>query len=130
MFVTADDNKTSNKHVEAGINVVLGRGFNSRRLHSTRPSTASLMAGRTWRVRLHSRQATFGRVECPEVSVLAHPRAFVISVSAIESPATLTCPAVAKLIQLAIARNPVPFAKSTRGPVVNHQDRAKTAFLQ
>ena len=33
-------------HVEAVISVILGRGFNSLRLHSTRPSTASLMAGR------------------------------------------------------------------------------------
>ena len=38
--------KTSTMHVEAAIPVVLGRGFNSLRLHSTRPSTASLMAGR------------------------------------------------------------------------------------
>ena len=35
VFDTADDNKTPNKHVEAGTNDVLGRGFNSRRLHST-----------------------------------------------------------------------------------------------
>jgi len=40
MFDPADDNKPSNKHVEACSNVVLGRGFNSRRLHLHQPPPA------------------------------------------------------------------------------------------
>lgn len=43
----------------------------------------------------------------------------------LESATTLARPAVAKLIQLAIARNPIPFAKTTRGPVVIHQTAGK-----
>ena len=33
VFDTADDNKTPDKHVEAVIDVISGRGFNSPRLH-------------------------------------------------------------------------------------------------
>ena len=36
MFDGGHEIKSSTKHVEAGASVISGRGFNSRRLHSTR----------------------------------------------------------------------------------------------
>jgi hypothetical protein len=43
----------------------------------------------------------------------------------VEGVSTLALPAVARLIDEAIARNPVPFARTGRGPVVIRSTSAK-----
>src|SRR5947207_11583915 len=69
MFGGGHEIKSSTMHVEAGASVISGRGFNSRRLHSTRCARSWQASARHKRCSSNRRfsEAAEQRVECPEL---------------------------------------------------------------